>query len=300
VLYVDQGRAIKALDAADGSELWTDDTSDFTTIEGIDAGTAVVSSTTLGGEKRLRGLDVSSGTELWETLVPSASASIVISDETVYSTIGSEISTYEVETGEPVGNVTLDDRAPRFTVPTPNGEYFYGIATLGGQDFLVGYDAQTGEQITNVTSTAGASGNLGFPFVGTDRVYILDNDAGLRVLDTADGTELGAGGPADIGFPLVSDGAAYYSVSAGGESGDAVVRVDIDGSGSGDSGGDGASGLSPRERALQIAGVSAASSLSQNDITVAITRFNRGQSAGGIDIEQNDITTLITLFERSN
>jgi outer membrane protein assembly factor BamB len=300
VLYVDQGRTIKALDTADGSELWTDDTSSITTIRGVDSETVLVSSTTLEGETRLRGLDASSGTELWETLVPSSTAKISYSDGTIYSLVGSDLSTYDIETGDPIDSVTIDGRAPRFLLPVSGGDYLYGDAVVDGQDFVLGYDAATGEQVANVTSTAGASGNLGSPFPGGDRVYFLDNDAGVRVLNAADGTELGAGGPETFNNILVKNGAAYYSVSTGGESGDAVVRVDIDGSGGGDSGGDGGSGLSPRERALQIAGVSAASSLSQNDITVAITRFNRGQSAGGIDIEQNDITTVITLFERAN
>jgi len=56
---------------------------------------------------------------------------------------------------------------------------------------------------------------------------------------------------------------------------------------------------SPRERALQAAGKSAPSELSQNDVTAIITRFKRGQAANGISIKQNDITAAITLFERN-
>jgi hypothetical protein len=54
----------------------------------------------------------------------------------------------------------------------------------------------------------------------------------------------------------------------------------------------------PRARALQIASRSSAGALTQNDVTVAITRFERGTLANGVDIAQNDITVLITLFER--
>jgi hypothetical protein len=55
----------------------------------------------------------------------------------------------------------------------------------------------------------------------------------------------------------------------------------------------------PQQRALQITDRSSAGEITQNDVTVAVTRFNRGQSANGIDITQNDVTTIITLFERS-
>jgi hypothetical protein len=34
-------------------------------------------------------------------------------------------------------------------------------------------------------------------------------------------------------------------------------------------------------------------------VTIAITLFERGNQANGIDIEQDDVTTLITLFERN-
>lgn len=54
----------------------------------------------------------------------------------------------------------------------------------------------------------------------------------------------------------------------------------------------------PQERASEIAEKDDPAELSQNDVTAAITRFNRGQTVNGINIEQNDITTLITLFER--
>lgn len=54
----------------------------------------------------------------------------------------------------------------------------------------------------------------------------------------------------------------------------------------------------PEERARDIAAVNNTSELSQNDVTAAITRFDRRQGVNGIDIKQNDITTLITLFER--
>lgn len=55
----------------------------------------------------------------------------------------------------------------------------------------------------------------------------------------------------------------------------------------------------PQQRATEIAEKEDPADLSQNDVTAAITRFNRGETANGIEIEQNDITILITLFERN-
>lgn len=56
----------------------------------------------------------------------------------------------------------------------------------------------------------------------------------------------------------------------------------------------------PRKRALQIAGVDNPTAITQTDITIAITKFNRGEKANGLALTQNDITVLITLFERNN
>lgn len=55
----------------------------------------------------------------------------------------------------------------------------------------------------------------------------------------------------------------------------------------------------PTERALQITGKDNPGELTQDDITSALTRFNRGESANGIKITQDDVTSLITLFERN-
>jgi len=55
----------------------------------------------------------------------------------------------------------------------------------------------------------------------------------------------------------------------------------------------------PTERALQITGKENPSELTQDDVTVVITRFNRGQSVDNIESEQDDVTVTITLFERS-
>lgn len=55
----------------------------------------------------------------------------------------------------------------------------------------------------------------------------------------------------------------------------------------------------PTARALQITGKSDASELTQNDVTIAVTRFERGTPANGIAIGQNDVTAIITLFERN-
>ena len=42
-----------------------------------------------------------------------------------------------------------------------------------------------------------------------------------------------------------------------------------------------------------------ASELTQDDVTAAITRFERNESANGVDPTQDDVTTVITLFERN-
>jgi len=56
---------------------------------------------------------------------------------------------------------------------------------------------------------------------------------------------------------------------------------------------------SPRDRALQVTDVDDPTNITQNDVTAAITRFNRDQSTNGIDINQDDVTAIITLFERT-
>lgn len=55
----------------------------------------------------------------------------------------------------------------------------------------------------------------------------------------------------------------------------------------------------PTARALLITGRNSGPNLTQNDVTIAITRFERGVPANGIELTQNDITTIITLFERN-
>jgi hypothetical protein len=55
----------------------------------------------------------------------------------------------------------------------------------------------------------------------------------------------------------------------------------------------------PTERVQQLTGKDNPSDLTQDDVTITITRFQRGQSINGITIRQNDITSLITLFERN-
>jgi hypothetical protein len=63
--------------------------------------------------------------------------------------------------------------------------------------------------------------------------------------------------------------------------------------------GNGEAPSDPQERALQIAGKDSAEEVTQNDVTAAITRFNRGGSVNGVTVTQNDVTVMITLFERS-
>lgn len=55
----------------------------------------------------------------------------------------------------------------------------------------------------------------------------------------------------------------------------------------------------PTQRALQITGKDSPEQLSQDDVTAAITRFNRGESVNNVTIAQDDITNVITIFERN-
>jgi outer membrane protein assembly factor BamB len=79
----------------------------------------------------------------------------------------------------------------------------------------------------------------------------------------------------------------------------ASMQGSITRSSAGGGGGGGEAPSDPQERALQIAGKDSAEEVTQNDVTAAITRFNRGEPANDVAVEQDDVTTLITLFERN-
>ena len=55
----------------------------------------------------------------------------------------------------------------------------------------------------------------------------------------------------------------------------------------------------PTERVLQIVGKDDPESVTQDDVTATLTRFNRGEPANGVEITQDDVTSLITVFERN-
>lgn len=55
----------------------------------------------------------------------------------------------------------------------------------------------------------------------------------------------------------------------------------------------------PETRVLQIADVPDPSNLTQDDVTNAITRFERGESVNGVTVTQDDVSTMITLLERN-
>ena len=55
----------------------------------------------------------------------------------------------------------------------------------------------------------------------------------------------------------------------------------------------------PTARALAITGRDSVTNITQNDVTIAVTRFGRGLPVNGVEITQSDITTIITLFERN-
>jgi hypothetical protein len=50
---------------------------------------------------------------------------------------------------------------------------------------------------------------------------------------------------------------------------------------------------------LQIVGKDDPESVTQDDVTATLTRFNRGEPANGVEITQDDVTSLITVFERN-
>lgn len=56
----------------------------------------------------------------------------------------------------------------------------------------------------------------------------------------------------------------------------------------------------PATRVKKIAGVESTNNVTQNDVTVTITKFSRDSAAGSIDVTQNDVTAMITYFARSN
>lgn len=55
----------------------------------------------------------------------------------------------------------------------------------------------------------------------------------------------------------------------------------------------------PTERALQISGKDDPANMTQDDVTAAITQFDRDEQANGVGITQDDVTSVITLFERN-
>lgn len=55
----------------------------------------------------------------------------------------------------------------------------------------------------------------------------------------------------------------------------------------------------PQQRVLRIAGRSSPQELTQNDVSNAITLFNRNETFNGITVTQDDVSNTITLFERS-
>jgi hypothetical protein len=56
----------------------------------------------------------------------------------------------------------------------------------------------------------------------------------------------------------------------------------------------------PTTRAEEIAGVESTDNVTQDDVTVTITKFSRDSAANGIDVTQNDVTAMITYFARNN
>lgn len=56
----------------------------------------------------------------------------------------------------------------------------------------------------------------------------------------------------------------------------------------------------PADRATRIADVESTNNVTQNDVTLTITKFARDSAAGSIDVTQNDVTAMITYFARNN
>jgi hypothetical protein len=129
-----------------------------------------------------------------------------------------------------------------------------------------------------------------------DIVYDLENSAGLSQIDASEEVSLDAGNSTEITFEVPASATAdletgnYTHVFASDDDeltvdAEVVENVTVP--------------TDPEERALQLTGVNNASELTQDDVTAAITRFERNESANGVDPTQDDVTTVITLFERN-
>lgn len=240
-IYATSGNTIQAIDAQDGSILWTRDTDETPQIRGVDAQaeTLITTEETYDGVVRtgskITAWDGTTGEEQWtNTYDTSIQGTTFVNSGTVYAIEGGNLTQLDIDSGDETGSATLAGQTPRSSSITISGDRLYGTIILNGTERLVGYDTNTGEQVANATAADGSFPNMGTPVLAGDRVYILDINAGLRVFDAGNGTQIGAGGTTDIGSPVIMDGAAFYSTGAGGgESGHDVVRVDIGSAGEG-------------------------------------------------------------------
>jgi surface glycoprotein (TIGR04207 family) len=131
-----------------------------------------------------------------------------------------------------------------------------------------------------------------------DVTYVLEDSNGdsTEIEATESGVELDAGNSTEVTFEVPASATAdlstgnYTHVFA---SNDDEVTVDAEVVE------ESTVPTDPEERALQLTGVNNASELTQDDVTATITRFERNESANGVDPTQDDVTTVITLFERN-
>jgi hypothetical protein len=188
---------------------------------------------------------------------------------------------------------TSDDAAPgggagpsvRATVQqpgTPGGQarVQYIVSNVSGQS-TVGLAVTTPSELSVNASASETTGTFGS---NAQRVLFSQPDGEITATIAF---EIPASASADATFDI--EAAALNENDTATDT--VTTTVDL---------GEPAAPATPRERALQIADVDDPAAISQRDITVAITRRNRGQAANGVDVTQRDITTLITLRNRAN
>ena len=191
-------------------------------------------------------------------------------------------------------------------VPTTTGAYF--VEVVGGdQGTTGGYTLRS-----NRTGVPPGTGSLDVSLdpssiqtneTTTVSVSVTDSGSGNAVTGaTISAQDLGVSnvatdetGTAALSLNATAAGEYAVSANAGGYAATTTTLTVTNGSESSPP----AAPDDPTQRVLQITEKSNPGELTQNDVTVVITRFNRGQSVNNIDIDQNDVTATITLFERN-
>ena len=187
-------------------------------------------------------------------------------------------SSSNTETTQEVLSVTSESSA---VAPGENVTLTYTVSNT--QDQSAAYTL-TADTVSANLSVVSITGDLESSDLGGDEL-------------TATTTNLrpGGSGSINITYQAASDAAGEATINVSAEdplsatSGSAATEVTFRNQ----------TATDPTKRALKIAGKPSSAELTQNDVTAAVTRFNRGQSVDGVRVTQDDVTALITLFERS-